>query len=112
QAGDKFCGSCGAGVSPSAGVRSSSPDADIEYDDAADAGWGTILDRLRDATDGDYVVSHEIGSGGMAAVYLGFDVKLNRKVAMKVMSPSLLSTKGMVERFHDEAITVAQLSHP
>jgi serine/threonine protein kinase len=48
----------------------------------------------------------------MAAVYLAHEIALNRKVAIKVMSPALLTGEGMVRRFRQEAITVANMSHP
>jgi serine/threonine-protein kinase len=48
----------------------------------------------------------------MAAVFLAHDVTLDRKVAIKVMSPGLLMGAGMIERFRREAITIAHLNHP
>ena len=48
----------------------------------------------------------------MAAVFLAHDIALDRKVAIKVMSPGLLMGEGMVERFKREAITIAHLNHP
>jgi len=47
----------------------------------------------------------------MAAVYLARDLALNRRVAMKVMAPGLLLGPGMMERFKQEAVTVANLQH-
>lgn len=48
----------------------------------------------------------------MAAVYLARDLALNRNVAIKVMAPGLLMGPGMVDRFRQEAVTVANLHHP
>src|SRR2546428_771899 len=48
----------------------------------------------------------------MAPVLLAREVKPNRRVAIKVMSPSLMLAPGMIERFHREAVTVAGLNHP
>src|SRR5207245_6678608 len=67
---------------------------------------------LRQATLGDYDVQAELGRGGMAAVFLAHDIALDRKVAVKVMSPALLTGEGMSERFKREARTAASLSHP
>ena len=53
-----------------------------------------------------------LGRGGMATVYLAHEIALDRKVAIKVMSPALLTGEGMVERFKREARTAAALSHP
>ena len=47
----------------------------------------------------------------MAAVYLARDLALNRRVAIKVMAPGLMLGHGMVERFRQEAVTVANLQH-
>src|SRR6476646_4134691 len=74
--------------------------------------WARILDRLRHAVAGEFEILREIGSGGMAAVYLAREIALNRKVAIKVMSPALLTGEGMVDRFRQEAVTVANMSHP
>jgi serine/threonine protein kinase len=73
---------------------------------------GGLIDALRRATVGDYEIKGELGHGGMASVFLAHEVALDRKVAIKVMSPALFSTAGMVERFKREARTSAALSHP
>jgi serine/threonine-protein kinase len=74
--------------------------------------WIHVAARLRSATSGEFEILREIGRGGMAAVYLAHEVALNRKVAIKVMSPALLTGEGMVRRFRQEAVTVANMSHP
>jgi len=71
-----------------------------------------IIARLRRATLGEYEIGRELGRGGMAAVFSAHDLALDRKVAIKVMSPGLVLGGGMTERFKQEAITVAQLHHP
>ena len=48
----------------------------------------------------------------MAAVYLAKDLALGRSVAIKVMAPGLLMGPGMVDRFRQEAVTIANLHHP
>jgi uncharacterized protein YjdB len=48
----------------------------------------------------------------MAAVYFARDLRLNRKVAIKVMLPSLGLGEGFVDRFEEEARTAAKLDHP
>ena len=80
-------------------------------DDVSDV-WGRIVGRLSDAVAGEFEILREIGSGGMAAVYLALEIALNRQVAIKVMSPALLTGQGMVERFKQEARTIAALDHP
>lgn len=70
-----------------------------------------LLERLRVATAGLYDVAGEIGRGGMAIVYIATDMRLGRKVAIKVMEPRLSFTPGMAERFLQEARIAAQLQH-
>jgi hypothetical protein len=72
----------------------------------------TLIDSLRRATLGEYDVKGELGHGGMASVFEAHEIALDRKVAIKVMSPALFTTPGMVERFKREARTAASLSHP
>ena len=66
-----------------------------------------LIDELRHATLGEYEILSQLGQGGMATVYLAHDIQLDRKVAIKVMSPALLSGAGMVDRFKLEARTSA-----
>lgn len=71
-----------------------------------------LLEALRAVTLGDFEVYEELGRGGMARVYLCYDVALDRHVAIKVMSPMLMLEEGMAERFRREARIAASLSHP
>ena len=71
------------------------------------------MKALRDATLGEYEIQGEIGRGGMAVVYLAHDISLNRKVAIKVMTPALMLMDNDIQlRFKREAQTAAALSHP
>lgn len=106
--GVKFCSECGLDVSGSHGGPGSTPSSTST---AADS-WKTVAEMLREATAGEYEVIRELGRGGMAMVFLAREVSLNRKVAMKVMSPALGTDEAMVERFKREAQTAASLSHP
>ena len=58
-----------------------------------------------------YQVRREIGSGGMATVYLAEDLKHHRRVAIKVLRPELAQALGG-ERFLREIEIAAQLHHP
>ena len=71
-----------------------------------------MLEALRSATLGEYEILAELGRGGMATVFLAHDISLDRKVAIKVMSPALLDGEGAIERFKREARTAGALSHP
>jgi uncharacterized protein YjdB len=77
-----------------------------------DSPWADVVARLRRATLGEFEIGHELGRGGMAAVFLAHELSLHRDVAIKVMSPGLLMGDGMIERFKREAITIAHLNHP
>ncbi len=52
------------------------------------------------------------GSGGMAVIYKAYDQELGRMVAIKILRPSLISDPSFLERFRNEARSVARLSHP
>lgn len=71
-----------------------------------------LIARLRRATIGRYDIYAELGSGGMATVYLALDLALDRKVAIKVLSPQLATAPDNVTRFRREAKTAAALDHP
>ncbi len=58
-----------------------------------------------------YEIIKEIGSGGMAKVYLAIQTSFGREVALKVMSPLLSSDSEFSERFQREARIVAQMRH-
>ena len=69
------------------------------------------LSRLKTALSDRYTIEREIGSGGMAVVYLAEDLKHKRKVALKVLRPELSAAIGS-ERFVREIEIAAKLSHP
>src|SRR6059036_1595881 len=70
-----------------------------------------LLDRLAHALTGRYKLERELGQGGMATVYLATDVKLGRRVAIKVLPPTTRAFLGS-GRFQREVLVAAQLSHP
>ena len=61
---------------------------------------------------GSYQLSRLLGRGGMGEVWLGFDTKLEREVAVKLMRRELLANDEAVKRFYREARSVARLNHP
>jgi serine/threonine-protein kinase len=67
--------------------------------------------RLRAALADRYHLERELGSGGMAIVYLAQDLKHRRQVAIKVLRPELAAALGR-ERFLREVTTTANLRHP
>jgi eukaryotic-like serine/threonine-protein kinase len=61
---------------------------------------------------GNYEIVAAVGAGGMGEVYRSRDPRLNRDVAIKVLSPQLANDPAAVGRFEREAMSVARLSHP
>ncbi len=69
------------------------------------------FERLKAALAERYAIERELGAGGMATVYRAEDLKLHRKVAVKVLRPDLAAALGP-ERFLREIEIAAQLHHP
>src|SRR2546427_2916591 len=68
-------------------------------------------DSLNAALAGRYAIERELGSGGMATVYLAHDVKHHRPVAVKVLRPEVAAALGP-DRFLREVEIAARLNHP
>ncbi len=62
--------------------------------------------------DAKYRVDRLLGTGGMGAVYLAHDMRLDRDVAIKVVRGDLLASADARSRFRREAQLVARLQHP
>ena len=61
---------------------------------------------------GRYQIEQVVARGGMATVYLALDVRLERKVALKIIHPHLASDSSFRDKFIREARIAAKLSHP
>ena len=59
-----------------------------------------------------HIIQAEIGRGGMGIVYRGYDTRLQRPVAIKVLAPHLSQDPEAVARFRQEAVAAANLQHP
>jgi hypothetical protein len=70
-----------------------------------------LLGRLKAALADRYTIERELGSGGMATVYLAHDVRHERDVAVKVLRPEL-SASLFTDRFLCEVEVTANLNHP
>src|ERR1700748_999199 len=90
-----FCSRCGAAADRSAG------DDDEQ-----------LANQLRSLFVGEIAIDREIGRGSMAVVYLGFDLELERRVAIKVLLPDVAGDPEIADRFRREAKLVAALNHP
>ena len=67
---------------------------------------GPALERL-----GDFDIIREIGRGGMGVVYEAIDRTLQRRVALKVLNDSAMTTQKHIDRFRRESRLAAQLHH-
>ena len=81
--------------------------------------WTTAAPLFREVSDlrpgtslGPYRIESFIGSGGMGEVFRATDTRLNRHVAVKVVSPSAAPDDAIRARFASEARAIAALTHP
>jgi serine/threonine-protein kinase len=73
----------------------------------------TVADTLLGSLiDGRYRIRGRVARGGMATVYTAMDERLERTVALKIIHPSQATNVHFVDRFTDEAKTIARLTHP
>ncbi len=70
-----------------------------------------VLDRLKSVLGDRYTIERELGTGGMAIVYLAEDLKHRRKGAIKVLRPERVRSID-AERFLREIEFAAALTHP
>ena len=97
-----FCSSCGARLSP--GDR-------FCHDCGAVAG-GDPATRTRPEQLGHYRLQGMIAQGGMGVVYRGYDERLQRTVALKLLRDEVASDGGFRTRFIRESRGAASLDHP
>ena len=131
-AADTFCGACGASLAaagplcakcarpfepheifcPNCGTgRDGAAPTPRTPTDRVEREWAKVRAALEDATRGSYEIRDPLGRGGMAAVYRAHEVSLGRDVAIKVMSPALLLVPDAIDRFTQEARTMARMKH-
>jgi serine/threonine protein kinase len=97
--GELICRSCGNSIA------GRTPGDESEGGDISSLRAGEVID-------GKWEMGELIGRGGMAAVYRGHDVALDRDVAIKVLARRYCINAELVERFEREAKRTAQLEHP
>ena len=59
-----------------------------------------------------YEICSKIGEGGMGEVYLAHDMKLDRKVALKILPAEIAGDRNRMNRFVQEAKAASALNHP
>ena len=112
--GSAVCTSCQhvIGTTPRTSVGALTPPDGLELSSIPPVQTDELAARLQAAVGEQYKVERPLGAGGFAVVYLVRDLNLKRRLAVKVLSPDLITSKTVLERFRREAETVAQLSHP
>ncbi|MGI8409052.1 MAG: protein kinase domain-containing protein, partial [Pyrinomonadaceae bacterium] len=85
----------------------SSPDAI-----AAEMFADDVVPELIGTTVGHYRIERLLGEGGVGKVYLADDTLLSRKVALKILPPSLIEHRDRLKRFKQEAKAASALNHP
>ena len=78
---------------------------------------GTALETTSDplvgeALAGKYRIEERLSVGGMGTVYRGTHILMDKKVAIKVLRPSLAADETIVARFSREARAASRISHP
>jgi Tfp pilus assembly protein PilF len=72
----------------------------------------SVAEMAGDELIGVYRLQRELGHGGMGAVFLAFDTRLQRQVALKVLPARLTNDPERVQRFQREARAASALNHP
>ena len=69
-------------------------------------------DNLPELQDSDFKLIKKIGFGGMGSIYEAEQISLQRRVAIKILSPGLFADDKQKAQFVNEAKLIAQLHHP
>ncbi len=96
----KECPSCGACFDSTASVC------------AVDGAELTLSLPVERTIDGKYRLERLIGRGGMGAVYEAADLRLDRRIAVKIMLGRIFGDSAALRRFEREARAAARLNHP
>ncbi len=99
-----------AGAAKAAGPAASAPQkpaGDAGTSGGAEAKKPKKINQL-----GDFKLEKKLGQGGMGTVFLATQLSLDRKVALKTLSPEFAKKPDFVKRFLREARSMARLQHP
>ncbi|MEP6691433.1 MAG: protein kinase, partial [Gemmatimonadaceae bacterium] len=103
MSGQKICPQCGATYEPEIKFCPRDGSA-LRGEQGASLIGQVVADR--------YLITAKLGEGGMGQVFLAEHVKMGRKSAIKVMTPSMMSDAEAVGRFNREAAHASQINHP
>jgi serine/threonine-protein kinase len=76
--------------------------------DTLDTEWARVAHALA----GRYDLLRDLGRGGMSRVFLAWDRRASRKVAVKALTPDLVTSVESRERFRREALIASRFTHP
>jgi len=115
--GAAFCANCGDSVTatnPGAVATATSDPGRVSTTAMTPGveGEDKLLEMTRAELGKDYRIEKELGRGGMAVVYRGVEIALERPVAIKVVPPDSANVGQAAERFKREAKLAASLDHP
>jgi serine/threonine protein kinase len=113
--GAAFCANCGeavAGAAPVATAVSEPARASAINMKPSAEGEDNLAEMAKEHLGKDYRIDKELGRGGMAVVYKGVEIALERTVAIKVVPPDHANAGQAAERFKREAKLAASLDHP
>jgi serine/threonine-protein kinase len=118
---DLFCPHCGTptplNVDPQATLVNPAGTDDVTagggvQESAPPRSSTAFNDRLRQVLGAEYELVSLLGQGGFARVFQARDLRLDRRVAIKVIRPDLMGKQDFLERFRNEGIALAKLRHP
>src|SRR5438046_894227 len=106
------CSTCHASLAPGFDIGGLCPTCLLRaaLGSAADGGTPTPASGPGSRL-GPFRIIDVLGKGGMSAVYAAYEERLDRAVAVKVLSPELLHDESFAKRFQHEARVVAGLEH-
>src|SRR5512138_1149083 len=85
---------------------------DSFFEDSASALAAEMFADRVGETIGPYEVLSQLGSGAMGIVYLAQDIRLGRKIALKLLPSQFTNDKDRLRRFQQEARAASALNHP
>jgi predicted Ser/Thr protein kinase len=111
--GDKEASPGGKETKPAAAASPSTRAADASPPPAKSSGSEGDAKKSKKITQlGDFKLERKLGQGGMGTVFLATQTSLDRKVALKTLSPEFAKKPDFVQRFLREARSMARLQHP